>query len=492
MSRVKSGRGAAGKSASIKTVPLVLALVGVSAATVVSPARADWFEIGDESIAEQRLNTFVSNNQDHATVALGSGGLAIAAWHSNVASGLDAMYSILGLDGAHLDLDPPNGGFEDLASLSTSDDQSVPDVVSSRGVDGLDVAIIAWSSGSDVTNAFDTHVNLFDTSGPFSGREHKANGLVPSHRKTYPDVAAVRCDGEYPPCQPDVGNGWFVVVWAQTTGGSSSQVEILSRAYDASGEPLRESVTRLNNEVIDQTTPWAKILPDVAVNHQGDAVAVWEYIDHSTVPPHTVLRYCEFNPFYESPALCSADSEVHPPQTAGEGQIRPSVDLTTSGEIAIAWSEVPMDSIVDSQASSWFWRQTEQNEGEGPFHVDFKTESPEKGHHLVVARFVDDDPDHLVMAWTFDDANGGDILGREVCMTPSGSPDPLGPDEVVLNERTAGDQKRPALDYGYVESLNKTRVWVTWESLDRSGASGVIARYDIRGRAWDPAASGCE
>ena len=140
---------------------------------------------------------------------------------------------------------------------------------------------------------------------------------------------------------------------------------------------------------------------------------------------------------------------------------------------------------MESKSSSWFNRYSGALV-DGPFHVDWDATTPALGHHRVVAKFVDDDPDHIAMVWTFDNnGSDGDILGREVCMNSNG--DPSGPVEETLNTTTAGDQLRPAIDFGTVDG-GDVRIWVTWESLDHGGSTTGL---DIRGRAWDPQTSAC-
>lgn len=470
---------------------LVLAAVlGVG----VVPAQADWFALADESIAEFTLNQTLTDDQCHASVAMDSLGNATIPWESVVSgSGRDNIFAIVDEGGVLFDFDGvPGAPFdnEESVATSTADDQRHPDVVTSREPTANDDdSIIVWSSGSDTAHEFDTYVRVFDaedgTPGP--NADHKANDGIKSARRTWPDVAVVRCGGDYPACVTgEAGNGEFVVVWARSIGGTiPPTAKVMARAYTDTGLPITDPL-QLGDTFDLSTTPPHQVLPDVAVDHEGNAIAVWVDLDETADPIETTLRYCEFDLFETSPAGCTgSETVVIDPNNSGEGQVRPSVDLTSNGDLLFAWTEWPAGNQVESKSSSWFKRYSGALI-DGPFHVDWDAATPALGHHRVVARFVDDNLDHILLAWTFDNnGSDGDILGREVCMDSNG--DPTGPAEVTLNSTTTGDQLRPSIDFGTVDG-GDVRVWVTWESLD-DGVS--TTGLDIRGRAWDPQSSAC-
>ena len=176
-------------------------------------------------------------------------------------------------------------------------------------------------------------------------------------------------------------------------------------------------------------------------------------------------------------------------------QIRPAVDITSDGDLIFAWTEWPTNDQDESETDSYFLRIDSNNVEKGPYHVaDFSAPSPTSsptGDHRVVVRFLDDDADVVLMAWTLDVSispnTGGDIQGRPVCFDETtGVPDSNGPSISTLNETTNGDQVRPAFDYDPVAGETDTwMVWVTWESRDVDGGSPTTTEWDVRARAWE-------
>jgi hypothetical protein len=197
--------------------------------------------------AEFRVNTYTTDSQDAAALAMDAGGNFVVVWHSDTQDG-----SSFGIFGQRYDASGVPRGVEFRVNTYTTENQSSPAVA--MDVEGN--FVVVWSSYSQDGNADGIFGQRYDAGGVPRGGEFRVNTYTTSFQ-TSPAVAM------------DAG-GDFVVVWRSDGGQDGSLRGIFGQRYDAGGAPrgvefqVNTYTTSLQNN------------PAVSMDAVGNFVVVWQ------------------------------------------------------------------------------------------------------------------------------------------------------------------------------------------------------------------------
>ncbi len=210
---------------------------------------------------EFQVNTYTSDAQTFAAVAMDPNGNFVVVWWSWGSSGTDTdTWSVQGqrYDAAG---DPVGGEFQ-VNTYTTSFQRG--------GAVALDAAgnfVVVWqsrgSSGSDVSGS-SIQGQRYDAAGDPVGGEFQVNTYTTGYQ-VYPAVA-MDTDGS------------FVVVWqSEGSGGSDgSENSIQGQRYDAAGAPVGSEFQVNTYTTADQRSPGV-----AAIDAEDDIVVVWESVGSS-------------------------------------------------------------------------------------------------------------------------------------------------------------------------------------------------------------------
>jgi hypothetical protein len=189
--------------------------------------------------AEFRLNQFTTGSQMNATVSMDDAGNFAATWGTQIQASptLDIAARLFEANGN------PRGN-EFIVNNVLTADQFNPDIA----IDADGDFVVTWQS--DAGGSPRIHARRYDETGAPLANEF----TVSANESQMPHVSSA-------------GDGRFVVAWGWQPDGSSNG--IFARAYDAAGAP-RGAEFRVNS-----TTTNNQNLHGVAMNDEGDFVVSW-------------------------------------------------------------------------------------------------------------------------------------------------------------------------------------------------------------------------
>jgi hypothetical protein len=215
-----------------------------------------------------QVNSYTSNGQNNPAVAMDSDGDFVIAWDSNGSDGNDTdSYSI---QGRRYNAAGTAQGSQFQVNSYTTSYQINPDV----SLDSDGDFVVVWSSygspggaGSDTDN-HSIQGQRYNAAGTAQGSQFQVNSYT-TNLQRYPDVA-LDSDGD------------FVVVWQSygSSGSDSSYSSILAQSYNSAGT-AQGSEFEVNSYTTDRQR-----FPAVAGDNNGDFVVAWESYGSSGSDPN--------------------------------------------------------------------------------------------------------------------------------------------------------------------------------------------------------------
>ncbi len=210
---------------------------------------------GSPQGGEFQVNTYTPDEQDSPAVAVDADGDFVVVWTSYGSSGSDT--SIWSVQGQRYDSAGGPVGNEFQVNSYTTGLQFGPSVA--MGADGD--FVVSWtsygSSGSDSVSA-SVHAQRYDSAGAALGGEFQVNTYTLFEQRL-PSVA-LEADGD------------FVVVWqsAGSFGSDSSFASVQGQRYDSAANPVGNEFQINTYTTQDQGTP------SVAMEADGDFLVLWQ------------------------------------------------------------------------------------------------------------------------------------------------------------------------------------------------------------------------
>ncbi len=257
-----------------------------------------------------QVNTSTGDTQFHADVAADAVGEFVVVWRSDESAGNDTFLS--SIQGQRYDGDGNPLGGEFQVNTYTTNIQSWPAVAASPAGDFVVVWQSDGSSGSD-TNYYSVQAQCFDAGGQPVGAQFQVN-TVTTQRQFLPDVAM----------GPD---GGFVVAWRDYAPVGNEDLSVQARRYDAGGNPLGPQFQ------LNSYTSGLQIYPRLAIAPDGGFLAVWT--STGSAGDDQDLFSVQARLFDAEGAPQGADLQVNE-STAGF-QFLPSAAVDSAGRFLATW-----------------------------------------------------------------------------------------------------------------------------------------------------------
>jgi len=212
---------------------------------------SDGFPIGGEF----QINTYTSNRQEFASVAVDGAGAFVVVWASSGSSGTDnSSYSV---QGQRYDSDGSPSGSQFQVNTYTTGRQNFPTVATN-----LDGFVVVWQNRHSVTDSsgYDIQGQRYDSDGFAIGGEFLVNTYTTSHQQR--SSVAMEADGS------------LAVVWESfgSSGTDASEYSVQGQRYDSDGSPSGGEF-QVNTYTTDDQR-----FPSVAIDTAGDLVVVFQSI----------------------------------------------------------------------------------------------------------------------------------------------------------------------------------------------------------------------
>ncbi|MCU7815842.1 MAG: DUF4347 domain-containing protein, partial [Candidatus Thiodiazotropha sp. (ex Rostrolucina anterorostrata)] len=255
---------------------------------------------------EFRVNTYTTNTQFEAAVAMDDGGNFMVTWNSTNQDG-----SGYGVYAQRFDASGTTQGSEFLVNQTTTNNQGGASVAA----DGSGNFIVTWSSYTTANNSFDVYARQYNAAGNPLGGEFLVNTTTSDHQQH----SAVAAD--------DSGN--FVVVWESYSQDGSGWGTYAQR-FDAAG------VAQGSEFIINTTTANEQRTPEIAMAGNGEFVVAWE--SHSQDGSGWGIYARRFD------AVGNAQSgEIQVNTTTADEQDLPGVAMDDSGNFIVTWESRDQD-----------------------------------------------------------------------------------------------------------------------------------------------------
>ncbi|MGB5514294.1 MAG: hypothetical protein WBO69_06015 [Thermoanaerobaculia bacterium] len=204
---------------------------------------------------EFQVNTYTSNRQEFASVAVDGAGAFVVVWASSGSSGTDnSSYSV---QGQRYDSDGSPSGSQFQVNTYTTGRQNFPTVATN-----LDGFVVVWQNRHSVTDSsgYDIQGQRYDSDGFAIGGEFLVNTYTTSHQQR--SSVAMEADGS------------LAVVWESfgSSGTDASEYSVQGQLYDSDGSPSGGEF-QVNTYTTDDQR-----FPSVAIDTAGDFVVVFQSI----------------------------------------------------------------------------------------------------------------------------------------------------------------------------------------------------------------------
>jgi len=437
----------------------------------------------------QVVNSILSGDQHHATVAMTSSGYSFVVWQQEG--------SVSGSCSIHGRLIDPNDTLGTEIDISgDAEDVSPPDVVTIY-VDGRHCAVVTWAQRDAGQNDFHVYVSCLDgTMSPRLGLERTkvtTQGFE-SKLMSFPDVTAL---------DPATTNAHFFVTWGakQLTETGNKVLNHYGRIFAANGEGFgatRQMNTEpgfaVHGDNCDTVSP-ANLglgfygLPDVDVLTSGKGVVVWEQVTcdcenpDDCVDPSLSIRsvFRRFDVVHNDFWIDPVEQEICEECSENDYIRRPMVDVNSVGAV-LAWVQHPAD---DPNSQDVHFRRLNLSTLGIPIcpHPGFSGKKTR-----IVAQL--DEVGRVFVSWT--EYHGSGSYGAETVMKFYDSMDvPISldiasrnySDEYILRlheDTTQGDQIRPAQAWRTVGGAY--HFVTTWESTgeEDEGLDIGFSSFEVR------------
>ncbi|MCU7859034.1 MAG: DUF4347 domain-containing protein, partial [Candidatus Thiodiazotropha sp. (ex Lucinoma kastoroae)] len=255
---------------------------------------------------EFRVNTYTTNTQFEAAVAMDDGGNFMVTWNSTNQDG-----SGYGVYAQRFDVAGTPQGSEFLVNQTTTNNQGGASVAA----DGSGNFIVTWSSYTTANNSFDVYARQYNAAGNPLGGEFLVNTTTSNHQQH----SAVAAD--------DSGN--FVVVWESYSQDGSGWGTYAQR-FDAAG------VAQGGEFIINTTTANEQRTPEIAMAGNGEFVVAWE--SHSQDGSGWGIYARCFDA-----AGTAQSGEIQVNTTTADEQDLPGVAMDDSGNFIVTWESRDQD-----------------------------------------------------------------------------------------------------------------------------------------------------
>ncbi len=264
--------------------------------------------------SEFQVNSYTANNQQLPAVAMSAAGGFVVTWESFNQPGDANSYGVFAqrYDAAGM----PQGG-EFQVNTYTANGQSASDVAMDADGD----FVVVWQSfgqeGPPATgvSVYGVYARRYNAAGTAQSTEVRVNTTI-TNSQGLPSVA-MDSDGD------------FVVVW-QSYAQDGSNLGIYGQRFTAAGAPLGGEF-QVNTYITG-----AQMRPAVAMDSDGDFVAVWDSRGQDGSLEGVYARR-----FNSAGTAQGAEFAVNS-FTTGE-QLRPSVAMDANGGFVVAWESYDQD-----------------------------------------------------------------------------------------------------------------------------------------------------
>jgi hypothetical protein len=255
---------------------------------------------------EFQVNTYTTNYQGRASVAMDAAGKFVVAWESIGQDG-----SGRGVHAQRYDAAGVRQGSEFQVNTYTTDLQYRASV----GMDAAGNFAVAWTSINEDGSDGGIYARRYNGAGVPQGGEFRVNSYV-TGRQYAPSVAM----------DPD---GGFVVLWS-SSGQDGSNLGVFGRPYDASGVP-RAGEFQVNT----YTTNYQR-LPSASFAADGGFVVAWESRDQDGSYTGIFARA-----FTASGVPQGGEFAVN--TTTSSAQTHPALAAQPGGRFVVSWASFTQD-----------------------------------------------------------------------------------------------------------------------------------------------------
>ncbi len=379
--------------------------------------------------AEFQVNSYTTNNQSLANVAMDGLGNSIIVWSS-----FDQDGDRWGIYGKRYDSAGTPIGSEFQVSTFFSSNQIRPDVA----MDGSGNFVVVWWSLSQDTDDYGIYGQRYDSVGDQEGSEFLVNTHTMGAQR---DVSIAM--GE---------SGNFIIVWASLDQDGDGW-GVYSRRYDSTGTP-QSSEFQVNSHTTSHQSA-----PSVAMDSSGNFIVVWQSLGQDGDGSGVYGQR-----FDNAGNPVGLEFQINTYTTSFQSS--PSVAMDGSGNFVVAWQSFIQDGDNDG-----IYGQRYDADG-NPIGSEFRVNTC----YFYIQRnpsIAMDDSGNFVVVWQSDNQDGDDlgVIGQQYDITGS----PLGP-EFQVNTYILDNQSNPAIamepDGNYI---------VVWQSYGQDGDG-----YGVYGQRYEP------
>ncbi|MEM6782253.1 MAG: hypothetical protein AAF624_00775, partial [Bacteroidota bacterium] len=262
--------------------------------------------------SEFRVNTFTTNNQSLASVALDDDGDFVIAWRGNGQD--DPNDNTLGNVGVFAQRYAADGtpqGSEFQVNTFITGLQTQPSVA----IDADGDFVIAWQGDGQDGSVFGVFAQRYAADGTPRGGEFQVNVETANAQ----DDPSVGMDAD----------GNFIITWDSLNQDGDTD-GIYARRYAADGTPL-SSEFRVNTFTTDRQN-----LPAVSLNDDGDFVVVWQSNGQDDPDGDSRQELGIFGQRYLADGTPDGD-EFQVNTFVSESQNNPAVAANADGDFVVAW-----------------------------------------------------------------------------------------------------------------------------------------------------------
>ncbi|MGV3525073.1 MAG: hypothetical protein ACO1RX_12655 [Candidatus Sericytochromatia bacterium] len=381
---------------------------------------------------ETQINTFTSQYQGMAEVAMDDAGNYVVVWISTEQVG------VAGVFGQRFDRFGAPQGSEFHVNTFTSGVIVETDVAMDADGD----FVVTWPGYNESDTTFGVYAQRYDSSGQNLGAEIQVNSYTTNNQLA---AAVAMAD-----------TGAFVISW-QSKNEDGDDYGVYARRFHANGDaadlPFR----------VNAYTTSAQSEPTVAMDSDGDFVIAWQ--SNNQYDPY----YGIYARRYDSQGNALSE-DIHINTYTTNWQSEPDIAMDATGDFSLAWTSTNQD-----------------GSDRGIVARRFNSDGSAKGAEFAVNTITDDDqylPEiacdqagNLLISWTNLTSDGGvsEVVGRRYDRSGTARGEEFG-----LNTFTIGPQSASAL------AMDADGDFVAvWESFGQDDSfSGIFAqRYDHEGRA---------
>ena len=208
---------------------------------------------GSPAGIEFLVNTFTTENQDNASIAMNAGGNFVIAWESYEQDGdLNGIYA------QRYTADGNTTGIEFRVNTETSGHQSNPSIAMDADGD----FVIAWESygqESESNDGYGIYAQRYTADGSPAGIEFLVNTFIPDHQRS-PSIAMDADDD-------------FVIAWQSYSQDASNTDGVYAQRYSADGSKAGAEFP------VNSTTLNSQSAPSIAMDSFGEFVIAWHSYD---------------------------------------------------------------------------------------------------------------------------------------------------------------------------------------------------------------------